>query len=221
MKLLWSPRSPFVRKVMICLKETGTEQRVECVRAAVMLAAAPNPEVLAVNPLGKIPVLVLDDATSLFDSRVICEYIHTLSEDSRLIPADTAARIECLRWQALGDGLLDVLLLWRTEVSRGAGAHRDMCIGFEAKVRATLATLENEVPLLTERPFAVGHAAIVCALGQIDFRYAECGWKAAHPALAVWYRDLLLRPSVAETSIKDDGAASMGDVVMPLKFGKP
>src|SRR3546814_15919853 len=87
MKLHWSPRSPFVRKVMITLHEAGLVERVELVRSVVAFAAAPNPEVLADNPLGKIPALILDDGTALFDSRVICEFLDGLHDRARLFPA--------------------------------------------------------------------------------------------------------------------------------------
>lgn len=217
MKLHWSPRSPFVRKVMIVLKEAGLEARVECVRSVVMVAAPPNPDVLRDNPLGKIPTLVLDDGTALFDSRVICEYLDGIAA-GEVIPRAFENRIECLRWQALGDGLTDVLLLWRTEQSRGETANAAMIDGFDAKVRAALARLEAETATLGARPFGLGHAAIVCTLGQLDFRYPDCGWKAAHPPLARWYDDMQGRPSVAETAIRDDGGMAMGEVPMPLRF---
>lgn len=218
MRLHWSPRSPFVRKVMIVLEETGLADRVERVRSPVMMAAAPNPDVLADNPLGKIPTLVRDDGTALFDSRVICAYLDGIATGRPMIPRDFEERIECLRWEALGDGLTEVLLLWRIEVARGAAASAAIAGGFEAKVRAALARLEVEAPALAERPFGLGHAAILCALGQLDFRYAGCGWRAAHPALAAWSDGLQARPSVAATAVRDDGALPMGDIPMPLTF---
>lgn len=218
MKLHWSPRSPFVRKVMIVLKETELEPQVTCVRSAVMMAADPNPEVLRDNPLGKIPTLVLDDGTALFDSRVICEYLAGRSDGAAMIPADFERRIECLRWQAFGDGLTDVLLLWRIELARGEQASPVIAGGFDRKVHAALAQLKKEAGHLAARPFGIGHASIVCALGQLDFRYPNCGWKAAHPALAAWYAEMQARPSVAETAVQDDAALAMGEVVMPLRF---
>lgn len=218
MKLHWSPRSPFVRKVMIVLHETGLLDRVECVRSAVAMAAEPNPNVLADNPLGKIPTLVLDDGRALFDSRVICEYLDAISPNVRLIPADLDGRIECLRWQAFGDGLTDILLLWRIEMARGANASVVISNGFDTKVRAALARLEQEAPLLAVREFGLGHVALACALGQLNFRFAGCGWEAKHPQLAAWNDAMLSRPSVATTVPKDDGAIPMGDIVMPLRF---
>lgn len=218
LKLHWSPRSPFVRKVMIALHEKGMLDRVETVRSTVTMAAPPNPDVLADNPLGKIPTLIRDDGVALFDSGVICEYIDGLGSGARLIPQAFEDRIACLRWQALGDGLSDILVLWRNEVSRGGGHSAVMSDAFADKTRATLARLDAEAPDLAVCEFGLGQAAIVCALGQLDFRYSDCGWRGAFPALAGWYRDVQARPSVAATEIVDDGGTVMGEVAMPLTF---
>ncbi|MEX6508464.1 glutathione S-transferase family protein [Jiella sp. M17.18] len=220
MKLHWSPRSPFVRKVMIVLQETGLAERVECVRSPVMMAGAANPDVLADNPLGKIPTLVLEDGTALFDSRVICEYLDQIAGDrpERLVPTGGEERIACLRWQAFGDGLTDILLLWRIEMARGEQRSEVISQAFEAKVRASLARLEAEVPMLEARPFGLGHIAVACALGQLDFRFASSNWRPAHPRLAAWIDALDRRPSLAESKARDDGALAMGDIVMPLVF---
>src|SRR5882672_11146388 len=106
MKLYWSSRSPFVRKVMVTVHELGLVSRIRTERVVVS-AAAPNAEVMAVNPLNKIPTLVLDDGTALYDSRVICEYLDTLHEGRKLFPADPSACFTALRRQALRDGLMD------------------------------------------------------------------------------------------------------------------
>jgi len=218
MKLHWSPRSPFVRKVMIVLSEKGLEGRVETVRSPVMMAASTNPDVLRDNPLGKIPALVLNDGTVLFDSRVICEYLDGIGDGPALLPQSFDARIECLRWQAFGDGLTDILLLWRIEMTRGAAANPVISAGFNDKVHAAMAQLEAEAATLATRPFGLGHVAIICALGQLDFRFAECNWRAAHPVLAAWHKDMSARSSVSKTAVVDDGAAEMGSVTMPLSF---
>ncbi|WP_347919194.1 glutathione S-transferase [Paracoccus marcusii] len=206
MKLHWSPRSPFVRKVNIVLDEIGMTDRVERVRSVAVFAAPPNPQILADNPLGKIPVLVLDDGRKLFDSRVICEYLIGLAGREDLLPTAFDARIRHLRWQALGDGLTHILLLWRTERGRGAGAEPVILAAFETKTRAALAALEAEADALAETGFGLGHISVACALGQLDFRYAGCGWRGALPGLAAWYDTALDRPSVAATAIIDDGA---------------
>ena len=210
MKLHWSPRSPFVRKVNIVLEECGLTDAVERLRSVAVFAAPPNPEILKDNPLGKIPVLITADGRRLFDSRVICEYLTACAGREDLLPADPDARLRHLRWQALGDGLTDILLLWRTE--RGRGEHADPVIlaAFEAKTRAALAVLEEESAELAQTGFGLGHVSVVCALGQLDFRYADCGWKPALPGLAAWFAEVSHRPSVAATAIVDDGDGPAG-----------
>lgn len=218
MKLHWSPRSPFVRKVMIALHELGLVHRLDYVRSPVRMTAPPNPEVIADNPLCKIPTLVMDDGTALFDSRVIITYLVSLAPEQSLIPAEFDARLRDMRWEAFGDGLLDVLLLWRTEELRGTCKDQVVCQGFDAKVRASLTQLNREAHSLGAARFGTGHIAIVCALGQLDFRYADCGWRGAFPALADWYDGVGVRRSVRETAVVDDNALDMGDIKMPLRF---
>lgn len=222
MKLHWSPRSPFVRKVMIVLHESGLTGRVELVRSVVAFAAPPNPAVLADNPLGKIPALVLDDGTALFDSRVICEYLDGLHDGPRLFPAAGPERLRQLRWQALADGLTDILLLWRNERIRRSGPDAVLLAAFETKVRACFATLEAEAAALGTSAFGIGQAAVACALGQMDFRFQGSGWEAAHPALAAWYGMAGKRPSVAATAVRDDtpGGATGDDSRSPFTFAR-
>jgi glutathione S-transferase len=206
MKLHWSPRSPFVRKVMIVLNETGLTPQVECVRTVVAMAAAPNPDLLPDNPIGKIPTLVLKDGTALSDSRVICEYLDTLHDGPRLFPADTARRFRHLRWQSLSDGLTDVLLLWRNERIRPEGTqHATIMAGFEVKVRHAVAMFDRETEELSAEPFGIGHVALACTLGQMDFRFGNSRWREGHPRLARWYDEISQRPSVSATAVKDDG----------------
>lgn len=210
MKLHWSPRSPFVRKVNIVLEECGLMDQVEKLRNVAIFAAPPNPDILRDNPLSKIPALITDDGQTLFDSRVICEYLIQKSGRDDLLPSDPALRIKHLRWQALADGLTDILLLWRTERGRGDCADQVILGAFETKTRATLAVLELESSQLAQTGFGLGHISVICALGQLEFRYGDCGWQAALPELAAWYADISTRPSVAATAIVDDGAGPVG-----------
>ena len=105
-KLHWSPRSPFVRKVMIVAHDLGLAGRIECVRTVAAMMK-PHPELMRDNPLSKIPTLVLDDGTVLYDSSVICEYFDHLHDGPKLFPEPFAERMTALRRQALGDGWLD------------------------------------------------------------------------------------------------------------------
>ncbi|AMY71035.1 glutathione S-transferase family protein [Frigidibacter mobilis] len=208
MRLHWSPRSPFVRKVMIVLHECGLQGQVELVRSVAVFHAAPNPAILADNPLGKIPALITEDGRKLFDSRVICEYLIERSGCPALLPGAGAGRVQMQTWQALGDGLTDILLLWRNERLRGDAASPVLLDAFRTKTLATLKALDAGAGDLLATPFGLGHAAILCALGQLDFRFAGCGWRAAFPALAHWCDALAARPSIAATAIENDDADS-------------
>ncbi|WP_244274585.1 glutathione S-transferase N-terminal domain-containing protein [Labrenzia sp. OB1] len=211
MKLHWSPRSPFVRKVMIALHETGLLDEVECTRSVVAVHLPPNEQVMPDNPLGKIPVLVTEDGKSVFDSRVICEYLDMRS-GTGLFPADPLARLDQLRWQALADGLTDILLIWRTELSRESGPWQAVTDGWLTKARAAMARLEKEAPLLEAAPFGIGHIALISALGQLDFRWPDCQWRDHFPALSALEARMAKRSSVVATAVVDDQDSGAGDL---------
>jgi glutathione S-transferase len=203
MKLHWSPRSPFVRKVMIAAHELGVAGRIACVRTVVAMVR-PHAELMRENPLSKIPTLVLDDGSILYDSRVICEYLDHVY-GPKLIPADFAARMTALRRQALGDGFLDFLLWWRNERDRPAAQQSAAHLASPAaKRQATLAALEREAEALAAAPFSIGHVAIGCALSYLDFRFAAEDWREAHPRIAQWHAGFAARPSVRATEPVDD-----------------
>ena len=138
MRLHWSPKSPYVRKVMICAHELGILPRLELVRSVAAMLK-PNAALMVDNPLSKIPTLVREDGSTLFDSIVICEYLNDQAGGS-LFPTQGEARWQALRWHALGDGLLDVLILWRNERER---EHPLLALAdaFELKTRASLKLL--------------------------------------------------------------------------------
>jgi glutathione S-transferase len=205
LKLHWSPRSPFVRKVMIVLHEAGLLQRVELVRSVAAMTT-PNAALMRDNPLSKIPALVLDDDSTLIDSRVICEYLDGLRTHGSLHPLAGDARWEALSRQALGDGMLDALVLWRNELNRSAGTQEPLLLNaFAAKIAATLARLEREAPRFALLPFDIGHVAIGCALSYADFRFATLDWRRGHPQLAAWHTGFEARPSAVRTRPDDDG----------------
>ncbi|ANN77910.1 glutathione S-transferase family protein [Bordetella flabilis] len=202
MKLHWSPRSPFVRKVMIVLYEAGIDDRVTLVRTPVAMDQ-PNLDLVPDNPLIKLPTLVLDDGTPVYDSRVICAYLNELS-DAGLMPAEARARLVAERRQALGDGLMDALLLYRQERNKPPERQTPAWIeAFDLKARAVLHALENEAPDLARTPFDLGLIAIGCALSYLDYRFADMPWRDGHPALADWHRDFCARPSVSRTQPHD------------------
>ena len=209
MKLHWSPRSPFVRKVMIVLHETGQVAQVDCIRSVVAVQLPPNEAVLADNPLGKIPALVTEDGKAIFDSRVICEYLDMRAKTA-LFPSDIAARLDQLCWQALADGLIDILLVWRTELARQTGPWGAVTSGWQVKVRASMARLERESPALMAAPFGIGHVSVIVALGQLDFRWPDCAWRNHFPNLALLCTQLSLRASAKATLVPEDEEAGAG-----------
>ena len=202
MKLHWSPRSPFVRKVMIAAHELGLVDRITCVRT-VAATTRPHAALMEDNPLSKIPTLVLDDGTVLYDSPVICEYLDSLHGGHKLVPADGMERMVALRRQALGDGFLDFLLLLRNERERAHPSDAHLST-FTTKRKAALAALEREAQALAASPFTIGHIAIGCALSYLDFRFGHEDWRAEHSRIAGWHREFAARASVRATEPIDD-----------------
>jgi glutathione S-transferase len=203
MKLFWSSRSPFVRKVMVFAHECGLAGRIECERTVVAMTR-PNAELLKINPTGKIPTLLLDDGTALYDSTVICEYLDGLHDGAKLFPPAGPARWTALRRHALGSNLLDNLMLWRNEILRPAAQQSpETLAAFELKVRNAITALDREADALTSDPVSIGHVAIACALSYADFRFAELGWRSSNVRIARWYDTFALRPSMTATAHVD------------------
>jgi len=200
MKLHFSPKSPYVRKVMVCAHELGLVPRLELVRSVAAMLV-PNPAIMADNPLSKIPTLVLADGRTLFDSVVICEYLDALG-GGRLFPREDDAKWQALRWHALGDGLLDLSILWRNERERQVPLPA-LLEAFERKARACLALLDGEADALVQAPFSIGHVTLGCALGYLDYRFDALGWRALAPRLAAWQAGLARRPSFIATEPVD------------------
>ena len=198
MKLHWSPRSPFVRKVMIVAHETGLVDRLELIRSVAAMNAT-NDALMADNPLNKLPTLVLDDGEPVYDSLVICAYLDSLHQGRRLIP-EGDDRWRVLRWHALANGVLDLLVLWRNELGRPPAAQSAPHLSaFAAKTTASLDRLEAELPALTATAFDLAHVGLGCALGYLDFRFRELDWRAARPALTAFGADFEGRASARAT----------------------
>lgn len=197
MKLLYSPASPYARKVLVLAHETGLIDRI-AVTVAGASPTGPAPEVAAHNPLGKIPALVLEDGTALYDSRVICEYLDGLSAGPRLFP-EGPARWDALTRQALADGLLDAALLTRYERVLRPEAQRWAAweAGQVAKITAALDRFEA---LVADMPVLdIGTVAMACALGYLDLRFPDPAWRAGRPATAAWSAVFEGRPSMVAT----------------------
>lgn len=204
MMLHWSPRSPFVRKVMFALHELGLTDHVRRVRTVVAPTVV-HEGLMNDNPLSKLPTLVLDDGTPIYDSRVICEYLDGIAAEPKLFPTGGPERLVALRNQALGDGLMDLSLLWLIERQRGAGmVSEPLVAACRRKLERVLDRLESDVGLLRDRPFDIGHLTIGCALGYLDFRFADRNWREGHPQLAAWHADFVQRPSVVANPVVDD-----------------
>jgi glutathione S-transferase len=198
MKLHWSPKSPYVRKVMICAHELGMVPRLELVRSVAAMLK-PNPAIMVDNPLSKIPTLVRGDGSTLFDSAVICEYLNDQAGGT-LFPPAGEAKWEALRWHAFGDGLLDALILWRNERER-VQPLKALQDAFELKTRASLKQLDSEAVALGNAPLTIGHVAIGCALGYLDYRFSALGWRDSAPQLSAWFANLGARPSFQATEV--------------------
>ena len=196
MKLHWSPKSPYVRKVMICVSELNLADRIELIRSVAAMLK-PNADIMKDNPLSKIPTLLLDDGSALFDSSVICQYLNEVGKGS-LFPSEDSRRWRSLRWQALGDGMTDALILWRNERERES-PNSILMDAFDLKIHNALAMLEAEVPDLETSHFSIGHISLCCSLGYLDYRFDALGWRTHSPALSGWYAWMLKRSSIHAT----------------------
>ncbi len=198
MKLIGSHTSPYTRKVRIVLAEKKIEYDF-----VVESPWTPGNKVADYNPLGKIPVLVLDDDTALFDSRVIVEYIDNVTPNNKLFPAPNRERIEVKRWEALADGLCDAAVAALLEGKRPANEQSTDWIERQlAKVKRALAFMSEE---LDDKSFCMGthismaDLALGTALGYLNFRFPEIAWQADHPNLSKLYDKLMQRPAFADT----------------------
>ena len=202
MKLYVSSASPFGRKASITIAELGLGARI-VQQPATVSPINRNDEIASGNPLAKIPTLVLDDGTSLYDSPVICEYLDHLSGAPRFFPAAGPARWSALRRQALADGLMEAAVLLRYEQSLRPEALRwpDWITGQSAKITGALDAMESEAAGYGAA-FDIGHIACACALGYLDLRYGHLHWRNVRPALAAWFGVVSERPSLVATMPK-------------------
>lgn len=204
--LHWSPRSPYVRKVMVALHEKGLADRVTTVRTAVD-PLVPHEELMRINPLSKIPTLERDEAPPIFDSRVIMEWADaTGPAGPRLFPVEQEARWQTLSLEAVGNGLLDIALPWLVEVRmRPAELRYDVQIDFwRRKLNSVADWLETRIDAIAQRPFDAGHIAVGVAFSYIDFRFDAENWRQQRPRLAAWHAEFSARPSVLATEFRDD-----------------
>ena len=200
MKLLGSVPSPYTRKVRIVL----AEKKIDCDFEVVDVLPAENP-VNALNPLGKVPTLMLDDGTALFDSRVIVEFLDSVSPISRLIPDDNRERVAVRRWEALADGCLDAGLLIRYESLRPkkeqSKTWADKQTGKLQRGLAMIAAELGDKPWCHGDRYSLADIAVGCCLGWVEFRKpGNVDWRAEYPNLERFYNKLMERPAFAETA---------------------
>lgn len=199
LRLIGSLTSPYVRKVRIVMAEKRIEYHLDLEDVW-----APDSKIQEANPLGKVPCLIMEDGGAVFDSRVIVEYLDTMTPVAKLIPPNGRERAEVRTWEALGDGMLDASILARLELTQRPSEQQsqkwlDRQMG---KVHAGLAAMSRG---LGEKPWCAGHAysladiAVGCTLGYLDFRFAHIRWRDTYPNLAKLYEKLAARPSFVET----------------------
>ena len=198
MKLIGTTTSPFVRKVRIVLAEKKIEAEFQ-----IDSPWTPDTHVPDVNPLGKIPVLILDDGSPMFDSRVIVEYLDNVTPNNKLMPAPNRERMEVKRWEALADGVCEAGVAAFLEGKRPKNEKSPAWIKRQReKITRSLDFMAGELGEGTwcmGTHFSLADIAVGVALGYLAFRFADIEWQTAHPNLAKLYDKLMLRPSFADT----------------------
>jgi glutathione S-transferase len=201
MQLLSHPFSPYGRKVKLAMELKGVADRIEVTQ--VDTNPLDNPDIVRANPLGKIPALVVDGDTAIFDSHVICEYLDSLAPTPVLFPRGGVERMRTLTLAALADGILDaaLLLVYEKRFRPEEKWHAPWQERQQIKIDRSLGQLEKKPPLWKECP-DYGHLTLAAALGYLDFRH-EGKWRAAHPGLVVWLDAFSAAvPAFAETQPK-------------------
>lgn len=199
MKLIGSLASPYVRKVRIVMAEKKLDYELTLENVW-----APETTILQSNPLGKVPCLIMEDGGAMFDSRVIVEYLDTLTPVGKLIPAHGRERAEVKCWEALADGVLDAAVLVRLEnTQRPAGLQsKDWIARQMAKVDAGLKAMSSglaDTPFCAGTYYTLSDVAVGCALGWLSFRFPEIKWRDDYPNLAKLFDKLSDRPSFKDT----------------------
>lgn len=198
MKLYYSALSPFVRKVRVAAIELGLDKKIELVTIATTPVAM-NADLTKANPLGRLPTLVTDDGDLLFESSLIVEYLDSIA-GGKIIPAKAPERWRVKCTEALADGLTDAAILIRYETFLRPAEKRwpEWIAGQKQKVTQSLDALEGQSWLFDDKIDA-GKIAIGCALGYLDLRFADWGWRKSCATLGRWYDNFAKRPSMEAT----------------------
>ncbi|QQE83783.1 glutathione S-transferase [Pseudomonas putida] len=201
MTLFHSPLSPFVRKVMVVLHETGQLERV-ALRGVNITPVSGDDQLNHGNPIGKIPALRLEDGTVLHDSRVICEYLDLQHVGLPLLPREGSARWRRMTLVSQADAIMDAAVSSRYEsVLRPEDKRWDGWLDAQSeKIRRSLANLEQEHLAELISGFDLAAIGVACALGYLDLRQPDFGWHERQPGLAAWYAEVAKRPSMVATA---------------------
>ena len=202
MKLLYQTHSPYARKVLVMAHEAGLADRLEVVHHETSPTRR-NDDVFAENPLGKVPVLILDDGFQLFDSSVICAYLDGLHDGRKLIPSNGRARWSALRLEALAQGMADAGIAVRWEVDRRPEALRypPLRDGMIEKLVASYDFIERDAAL--DGPADIGQIALATALSWLEFRDLP-SFRDGRPRLTEWFTAFARRPSMLATPLSGD-----------------
>lgn len=199
MKLFYSPTSPYARKCRVVAREKDLIGEIQEIMT--------NPwgedtaALCAANPLGKVPTLILNGGKTLFDSRVICGYLDSLTSEPRLIPAEGASRFDMLRLEALSDGLLDASVSLVLEARRPTEQQSpSMTARWRSAIDRALPVLAETVQTLPSSTPSLGGLTAAVALAYLDFRLPQIDWRTRHADLSAWYEGMKARPSFVETA---------------------
>ncbi|MDT8908633.1 glutathione S-transferase family protein [Pseudomonas fluorescens] len=200
MTLFQNPASPFVRKVLVLLHETGQQDRV-ALQLSQLTPVRPDQKLIDENPLSKIPALRLSNGTVIHDSRVILDYLDHQHVGNPLIPREGAARWRRLTLASLADGIMDAAVLIRYETAlRPVEKHWDEWLDAQRdKIRRALTVLDTEAVAELASHFDVASISVACALGYLDLRHPDLEWGETNPQLAQWFAEVSLRRSMIET----------------------
>jgi glutathione S-transferase len=201
MKLIGSLTSPYVRKVRVVMAEKKLDFQL------VLEDVWGEDHILKSNPLGKVPCLVMEGGEAVFDSRVIVEYLDTLSPVGKLIPPSGRERVEVRTWEALSDGLLDASIAARMEAHWPLRtAEQRSQAWMDRQMSRVMTALTAMAQGLADKPWCAGNhftladVTVGCALGYLDFRYAHIDWRSPHPNLGKLYDKLAARPSFIDSA---------------------
>jgi len=198
MRLAYAPTSPFARKAAILLHELDLTDRVEIFNPGAITPVGQNEEIDSVNPLGMVPVLILDDGSAVYDSPVICECLNDFG-DGDFFPTEIGLRLRALQMQALADGIMDLAVAVRYETALRPEELRwtEWVDRQEKRISNSLTTLEQQSDQLIN--FGIGEVSVVAALGYLDFRFSHNNWREKRPKLNSWFEKISKRESVKLT----------------------